>query len=206
MTKCIASRWRVAELQFLDRLLGQPAVSQQVLANARAGGRLKLLAKMRDRDFVDLDERFPFRRRLSLFATGFEIGNGNAESLREIADGLLEADLFLQLHELEHVAADTAAEAVEEALVLVDGKGRGLLAVEGAQALVSAAGPAQRDRVRDDGDNVRRRAYFVDERLGKEGHSELRLTLSAYRVRPTVAIGFAPQLRGGVGAPGNRNR
>ena len=37
--------------------------------------------------------------------------------LRQHLDGVLEADLLVQLEELEDVAADAAAEAVEEPLV-----------------------------------------------------------------------------------------
>ena len=45
------------------------------------------------------------------------LGQRDAELLRQHAHRVREADLLVQLEELEHVAADAAAEAVEEPLV-----------------------------------------------------------------------------------------
>ena len=106
---------------------------------------------------MNLDERFALRGALALLAAAFQLGNRNAEALREVAHRFLEADLLLQLDELEHVAAHAAAKAVEEAALAHDVERRRLLAMKRAQALVGVAGLAQRDGVRDDGDNVGRR-------------------------------------------------
>ena len=66
---------------------------------------------------MNLDERFALRGALALLAARFQLGDRNAEPRREVAHRFLEADLLLQLDELEHVAAHAAAEAVEEARV-----------------------------------------------------------------------------------------
>ena len=50
----------------------------------------------------------------------FELGDRHAKPLRELPHGVGEADLLLQLDELEHVAADAAAEAVEEPAIAMD--------------------------------------------------------------------------------------
>ena len=80
----------------------------------------ELLAEVGERDLVHLDERLALRGDLALLAAAFQFGDRNAEATREHAHRFVEADLFLQLDELEDVAADAAAEAVEEALVRVD--------------------------------------------------------------------------------------
>ena len=114
---------------------------------------------------MDLDERFALRGSFTRFAAAFQLRNRNAEAIGEHAERLAESDLFLQLDELEDVAADAAAEAMEEAFFLVDAERRRLLAVKRAEPLVFRAGLAQRHGVRDDGDNVCRRPDFVDEGL-----------------------------------------
>jgi hypothetical protein len=105
----------------------------------------------------------------------FQLRNRDAEASGERSHRFAEVDLVLQLDELEHVAADAAAEAVEEALVLVDGERRRFLAVKGTEALVLRARLAQRHGVRDDGDNISRGPDFVDEGLrkfqGRPNHS-----------------------------------
>ena len=75
---------------------------------------------MRDRELMDLDERFALGGRFALLAARFHFGNRDAEPLRERADRFLEANLVLQLDELEDVAADAAAKAVKEPAVAVD--------------------------------------------------------------------------------------
>src|SRR5215213_5515600 len=114
---------------------------------------------------MNLDERFAFRGALSLLAGRFDLGNWNSEPVREMPHRFVEIDLFLQLDELEHVAADAAAEAIEEAAFAHDVERWRLLAVKRAQAFIGIAGFTQRDGVRNDGDNVGRRTDFVDEGL-----------------------------------------
>jgi hypothetical protein len=58
------------------------------------------------------------------------------------------------LDEVDQVATLAAAEAVPNLLFAADGEARGLLAMEGAQALVVAAGPLQSDVTRDHLDDV----------------------------------------------------
>jgi hypothetical protein len=72
----------------------------------------------------------------------------------------------VEFEELEHVAADAAAEAVEVALVAVDVERRRLLAVERAEALVGGASLLERDVVLDDDDDVGVVLEVVDELLG----------------------------------------
>ena len=103
----------------------------------------------------------------TLLAGRFHLGDRNAESRREVSHRLLEIDLLLQLDELEYVAAHATAEAVEEAAFPHDVERRRLLAVKRAQSLVGIARLAQRDGVRNDGDNVGRRSNFVDTGLGE---------------------------------------
>ena len=59
-------------------------------------------------------------------------------------------------HERDDVALGPAAEAVVEALLLVDRERRGLLGVEGAQTLPAPADPLQLDVVADHRDEVGR--------------------------------------------------
>ena len=58
---------------------------------------------------MDLEERLAFGRAGALFVALFELGQRHAEPLREQLHGVLEADLLVQLEELENVAADVAA-------------------------------------------------------------------------------------------------
>jgi hypothetical protein len=72
----------------------------------------------------------------------------------------------VQLEELEHVAADAAAEAVEVALLAIDVERRRLLAVERTEPLVGGAGLLERDVILDDDDDVGVMLQVVDELLG----------------------------------------
>ena len=99
------------------------------------------------RDFVHLSSasrspRCPFVSPAPSRAAG-------SRTLREQLHRVGEADLLVQLEELEHVATDAAAEAVEEALVAVDVERRRLLGVERAEALVGRARLLQRHVVLD---------------------------------------------------------
>ena len=67
------------------------------------------------------------------------LGQRHAELRREMLDGIDEAELFLQLEELEDVAADAAAEAVKKSFVAVDVKRRALFGVKRAEAFVGGA-------------------------------------------------------------------
>jgi len=76
------------------------------------------------------------------------------------------ADFFVQLEELEHVAADAAAEAVEEALVAIDLEGRRLLAMKRTETFVIGARFFQRHVVLDHHDDVAREPRHVERQLG----------------------------------------
>ena len=98
------------------------------------------------------------------------LGQRHAELLRQHPHRVLEADLLVQLEELEHVAADAAAEAVEEPLVGIDVERRRLLGVKRAEALVGRARPLQRHVLLHDLHDVRLQAEVVDELLRKQTH------------------------------------
>ena len=83
------------------------------------------------------------------------------------------ADLLVQLEELEHVAADAAAEAVEEPLVRVDVKRRRLLRMERTETLVRRARALQRHVLLHDLQDVGLHAQVVDELLGKQSHHSI---------------------------------
>ncbi len=115
---------------------------------------------------MNLDERLALGGAFSLIAAALlDLGDWNAEAIREDPQRFAEADFLLELDVLEDVAANTTAEAVEEPLLLVDAERRRLLSVKRAEALVLRPCLAQRHGVRDDGDNVGRRTNFVDEGL-----------------------------------------
>ena len=103
-------------------------------------------------------------------AIGHQFRNGDAEPLRQHADGVGEPHLLLQFHELEHVAADATPEAVEEPLLAVHMKGRCLLAVKRAEALVCRTGLPERHVVLHHLHDVGLQPYIVDERLREERH------------------------------------
>ena len=85
----------------------------------------------------------------------------DAGEAREVGDGLGKLEALGLSHERDRVALGAASEAVIEALVGMHVKGRGLLAVERAQALPRAAGLLERRRGADQLDEVRRREDVV---------------------------------------------
>src|SRR5262245_24180979 len=149
------------------------------------------------RDLVNPDQCFPLRSGLALIVAGLELRDRHAEALRQRPRRILESDLVLQLDELEDVAADAAAEAVEEPLVAVDGERRRLLAVKRAESLVRIPSLAQRYRVGDDRHDVRGRTDFVNEGLGKKRHSLFAIRSS----RPAVRSRYYSFGRTDLGAP-----
>src|SRR5581483_9636080 len=137
-------RRRVPEPQALDRLRRDAALLQ-LLARARAGRRRELLAEVRRRDLVRLQQRFA-QRAVPARLVGIAVGHlrqRHAEFLRQHSDGIGERDLLVQFEELEHVAADAAAEAVEEPFVRVDVERRRLLAVKRTEPLQRRPGTLQ---------------------------------------------------------------
>jgi hypothetical protein len=114
---------------------------------------------------VDLEQRLALRRAGALLVALLQLRQRQAEAAGELLDGVAEADLVVQLEELEDVSPDAAAEAVEVALLAVDVERRRLLAVERAQPLVGGAGLLERDVVLDDDDDVGVVLQVVDEVL-----------------------------------------
>src|SRR5262249_30627376 len=106
----------------------------------------------------------------AVFVPFDELRQADACLLREHLHRFGEADLLVQLEELEHVAADVAAKAMEEPLVRVDVKRRRLLAVKRTEALEGPAHALQRYVLLHDRDDVRLQAEVVDEALRKQSH------------------------------------
>ena len=79
---------------------------------------------------VHLEQRLALHGIGALLVALFHFGQCHPEALREKLDRVGEPDFFVQLEELEHVAADPAAEAVEETLIAIDLKRRRLLTVK----------------------------------------------------------------------------
>jgi hypothetical protein len=97
-------------------------------------------------------------------------GSATAEPLREQLHGFGKTDLFVQLEKLEDVAANATAEAVEEAFVAIDLKGRRFLPVKRAKPFVIGARFFQRHVVLDHDDDVGLLFEIVDESLRKQTH------------------------------------
>ena len=123
---------------------------------------------------MNLQQRLALAR-VGLVGLAARLRHGQPELLRQQPDGLHEADPFVQLDELDDVAAHAAAEAVEEPLLAVDVERRRLLAVERAQALVRAPGLLQGHVFLDHLDDVRAGPQVLDEGLGEQRHLVLQL-------------------------------
>ena len=119
---------------------------------------------------MHLQQRLPFRDVAPLAAIGHQFRHGDAEPLCQHAHRVSEPDLLLQFDELEHVAADAAAEAVEEPLLPVHMEGRRLLTVKRAEPLVRRTGLPERHVVLYHLHDVGLQPHIVDERLREERH------------------------------------
>src|SRR4029077_13692154 len=106
-------------------------------------------------------ERLEQPRALAALA-GAALRHRDAGAAREQLDGLEEAHLLGLLHELEHVAADLAREAVVELAFGVDRERRRLLVVERAPAHEVPAHALERHRLADQLHDVGRRAHTLD--------------------------------------------
>ena len=84
----------------------------------------------------------------------------------ERADRFGERETVLAHEKAEHVAAHTAAEAVEDPLSRIDHERRGLLGVEGTEALPVDAGLAEVHEPTDEIDDVHGGPDVVEQRLG----------------------------------------
>ena len=176
----LAARRRVAERRSCSIVSAVRPRSCELPPRRRAGRRRQLLAEPRRRDFVHLQQRLALalRRRASCFESS---GSGTVRPTRaascRTASG--NVDLVVQLDELDDVAADAAAEAVEEPLVAVDLERRRLLAVERTQPLPRRRRSAAAARAPGSTcDDVGLRLQVVDEGLAgnrASSHSVLQL-------------------------------
>jgi hypothetical protein len=157
-----------------------------------AGVRRQHVAVELRRDLVQRDQALPLGVGVRIVARVTGLGQRHPELLRHHPHRLGEAQTLVQLDELEDVAADAAAEAVEEAALAIDVEGRRLLVVERTQALVGAADAAQRHRLLDDLDDVGLEAQVVEEALGKERHQSFSSTTVT---PPPPWFGGAPAAR-----------
>ena len=167
-------RGREPQAELLDRLRRDVAPGE-LGPRPRAGRRRELLAEVRRRDLVDLQQRLAQRGiPAGIVATALAwLGQGHADLLREHPHGVLKTDLLVQLEELEHVAAGAASEAVEEPLFRMHLKRRRLLGVERAEPLVRRPRALQRDVLLHNLQDVRLQAEVVDELLGEQTHTRL---------------------------------
>ena len=133
-------------------------------------------------------------RRLRLF----ELGDRHAEALRELPHRSGEADLFLQLHELEDVAASPAAETVKEPAIAMDREATATSHRETDRVLCSWCRPSSARRSRNDGHDVSGVADFVDERLWKAQSTE---SFSSHDRRAVAAL-FAWRRRSALATSG----
>src|SRR5437660_286494 len=78
-------------------------------------------------------------------------------------DGLGEAEPVVAHEEPEGIAAGVTAEAMEDAALGIDGEGRGLLGMEGAEPLPVLAGTLEVHELADQLHDVQARADFVEE-------------------------------------------
>jgi hypothetical protein len=76
----------------------------------------------------------------------------------------------VQLEKLDHIAADAAAEAVEEAFIAVDVERRRLLTVKWTEAFVRGSRFLQRHVVLNDDDDVGLSFQVLDEVSGEQCH------------------------------------
>jgi hypothetical protein len=77
----------------------------------------------------------------------------------------------VKLEKLEHVAAQVAAETVEEPLLGIDGEGWRFFRMEGTETFVFRPRALQRDVLLHDLQDVRLETEIIDKSLGKQTHT-----------------------------------
>src|SRR5262245_12343675 len=107
---------------------------------------------------MHLQQRFPQRRVASRLFAVDNFRDRDAEFLGEHAHRVLEANLFMQLQELEDIATNAAAKAVKKSLLGIDMERRCLLPMKRTQSLVGPARTLQRNVLLDDRQDVRLKA------------------------------------------------
>src|SRR5262249_37616356 len=142
--------------------LTRDAAVPELLPRSGPSGTGQLFPKIRRRYLVHFQQRFAQPRVASRVIAFDRLGDRDPEFLREHPHGILEPDFLVKLEELEHVAADAAAEAVEKSFFRIDVKRRRLLAVERTESFIGASGALQRDVLLDDRQEVRLKAQIID--------------------------------------------
>ena len=164
----VAARRRVAELQRVDGVGRQAALVQQVLADARAGGRDRAArgnsAAATSWILSSASRSAALSRAPSL---GSISGIGMPKRCASCRTASWKPTFSCSSMNLKTSPPTPQPKQWKKPAVAIDVERRRLLAVERAEALVAGAGLAQRHVVRDDGDDVGRRADFVDEGLGE---------------------------------------
>src|SRR5690349_9278540 len=123
MERIAASRGGIPITEGRLCLIPEPPVFQ-LSPGASPGRALELFAVERRRLLMESQQRLALPGRLPFLRTAGGLGDLDAGTGGEVSDGLGERQLLVQLHELDHVAAGVAPEALEEALVPVDVEGR----------------------------------------------------------------------------------
>ena len=165
--QAVARIRREAQAEIVDGRVLEAAAAQIVQA-LPADRQAQLLLEPARGLFDDLLQRRDALGALALDRRGAR--HRQVDLARQLLDRLGKRQA-LGLHDEAHgIALLVAAEAVEEALLVVDREGRRLLVVERAEAGVLRARPAfQRDLAADDLGQAEARAQFVEEARG-EGH------------------------------------
>ena len=122
---------RVAQAEGADGLVAEAAAAEVFQRRPPAGGPELLLEPFRRRLDGVAERLAPLLARRVLRRRAWYLEPG---LLGEALDGLGEAEVVDAHREADDVAMRAAAEAVEEALVVVDEEARALLVVEGAEA------------------------------------------------------------------------
>ena len=130
-----------AQAEVADSLHSQPAVKEIVESMSASVGKELRVKKLRRR---------AVRRQNggALFGEGIVIAvlrQSHSRSVRKLLDRLHIVEIFHSAHESYHIAADSAAEAIEAPVFGINGKRRGLFVVERAESDKVLAPSAQVD-------------------------------------------------------------
>ncbi len=142
----------VADAEVDGRRLVEAALGEEDPAGLRLRAGRELFRVPLGGDLVGLDQADALAALVRRVVPALLVAQRDAGLAGQALDRLREGEVVDLHHERDGVAALLAAEAVEEPLARTDLEGRGLLVVEGAQALqVAAARVAQLEVLRDDG-------------------------------------------------------
>ena len=158
---------RKAQPEIVDRLVAEAAAAQIVEALA-AHRQAKLLLEPARRQLDDLLQGCRPLDPLAFCRRGAR--HGHVDLAGQLLDRFGKGKAFGLHHEAHGIAMGAAAEAVKEALLVVDREGRRLLVMERAEASILRPRAAlQHDLAPDDVGHAEARAQFVEE-ARREGH------------------------------------